>query len=33
VTSSLMFGALLLSIALKERPLRTAKADETPGEE
>jgi EmrB/QacA subfamily drug resistance transporter len=32
VTSSVMFIALLLSLALKERTLRSAKADETPGE-
>ena len=31
-TSSIMLAAMLLSVALTERPLRTAKADETPGE-
>lgn len=31
ITGSLMFIALVLSIFLKERPLRAAKADETPG--
>lgn len=32
VTSSMMFLALILAITLKERPLRTAKPTETPGE-
>ncbi|MEO7904470.1 MAG: MFS transporter, partial [Candidatus Saccharimonadales bacterium] len=32
VTASTMFAALLLSIMLTERPLRTASLDETPGE-
>jgi hypothetical protein len=32
VTSSLMFVAFLLSIALKERPLKTARPEDTPGE-
>jgi EmrB/QacA subfamily drug resistance transporter len=32
VTSSMMFVALILSSLLKERPLRTAKPTETPGE-
>jgi EmrB/QacA subfamily drug resistance transporter len=32
VTSSMMFIAIILSSLLKERPLRTASADETPGE-
>ncbi len=31
ITASLMFLALVLSFFLKERPLRAAKADETPG--
>jgi EmrB/QacA subfamily drug resistance transporter len=31
ITGSLMFLALILSIFLKERPLRAAKPDETPG--
>jgi hypothetical protein len=32
VTSSMMLLALVLTIALKERPLRMAKPTETPGE-
>ena len=32
VTSTMMFLALVLAITLKERPLRTAKPTETPGE-